>query len=174
MFYHMPKTAGSSINDILLKYADTAHVNEPKITRSITHVPVDVTWDKYNGSQYFSFTFVRNPYSRVVSHYNFLTKLGYIDKPFKDFILDKEPTQFRLLNLNGKIPLSFVGKFENLEKDFNHIADKINIIERYPDLGYIYQSKKVDYKKYYTEELKHLVDDIHDNDFKYFGYEKKL
>jgi hypothetical protein len=156
----MPKTAGSSINDILLKYADTEHVNEPRITRSITHVPVDVTWDKY--------------YSRVVSHYNFLTRLGYIDKPFKDFILDKEPTQFRLLNLNGKIPLSFVGKFENLEKDFNHIADKINIIERYSDLGYIYQSKKVDYKQYYTEELKHLVDDIHDNDFKHFGYEKKL
>lgn len=174
MFYHMPKTAGSSINDILLKYADTAHVNEPRITRSITHVPVDVTWDKYNGSQYFSFTFVRNPYSRVVSHYNFLSRLGYIDKPFKDFILDKEPTQFRLLNLNGKIPLSFVGKFENLEKDFNYIAEKINIVERYSDLGYIYQSKKVDYKQYYTEELKHLVDDIHDNDFKHFGYEKKL
>ena len=37
MFYHMPKTAGSSINDILLKYADTAHVNEPKITRSISY-----------------------------------------------------------------------------------------------------------------------------------------
>lgn len=174
MFYHMPKTAGSSMNKILLKYSDTPHVNEPKITRAITHVPVDVTWEKYGGHKYFSFTFVRNPYSRVVSHYNFLTKLGYINKSFKDFILDKEPTQFRLLNLNGKIPLTFIGKYENLENDFNYVAEKINIVERYSDLGYIHQAKKVDYKEYYTNELKNLVDNIHDNDFKYFNYEKKL
>ena len=53
MFYHMPKTAGSSMNNILLKYSDTSHVDEHKITRSITHVPVDITWDKYEGDKYF-------------------------------------------------------------------------------------------------------------------------
>ena len=44
--------------------------------------------------------------------------------------MDREPSQFKLLNYNGVVPLSFVGKFENLEEDFNFIADKINITER--------------------------------------------
>ena len=178
MFYHIPKTAGTSLHTVLKRYAVGPHVNEPHLTRVRSHVGVEPTWDKYKGSEYFSFAIVRNPYDRMFSLYNFLKRRRVIKETLEEFInkMDREPSQFKLLNYNGVVPLSFVGKFENLEEDFNFIADKINIDERCTDLPKVNmdQTSNITYKEAFNNELKDIIDKKHHDDFINFNYEKQL
>ena len=89
--------------------------------------------------------------------------------------MDREPSQFKLLNYNGVVPLSFVGKFENLEEDFNFIADKINIKERYKDLPKLFKAvNNGNYKEQINNELKAIIDEKHHDDFINFNYKKEL
>ena len=177
MFYHIPKTAGTSLHTVLKRYAVGPHVNEPHLTRVRSHVGVEPTWDKYKGSEYFSFAIVRNPYDRMFSLYNFLKRRRVIKETLEEFIhkMDREPSQFKLLNYNGVVPLSFVGKFENLEEDFNFIADKINIKERYKNLPKLFKAvNNGNYKEQINNELKAIIDEKHHDDFINFNYKKEL
>ena len=177
MFYHIPKTAGTSLHTVLKRYAVGSHVNEPHLTRVRSHVGVEPTWDKYKGSEYFSFAIVRNPYDRMFSLYNFLKRRRVIKETLEEFInkMDREPSQFKLLNYNGVVPLSFVGKFENLEEDFNFIADKINIKERYKNLPKLFKAvNNGNYKEEINNELKAIIDEKHHDDFINFNYKKEL
>lgn len=177
MFYHIPKTAGTSLHTVLKRYAVGPHVNEPHLTRVRSHVGVEPTWDKYKGSEYFSFAIVRNPYDRMFSLYNFLKRRRVIKETLEEFInkMDREPSQFKLLNYNGVVPLSFVGKFENLEEDFNFIADKINITERYKNLPKLFKAvNNGNYKEQINNELKAIIDEKHHDDFINFNYKKEL
>ena len=177
MFYHIPKTAGQSLHNVLRKYTVGDHVNEYYVTRDMTHTAVEHTWDKYKGSEYFSFAIVRNPYDRMFSLYNFLKRRRVIKETLEEFInkMDREPSQFKLLNYNGVVPLSFVGKFENLEEDFNFIADKINITERYKNLPKLFKAvNNGNYKEQINNELKAIIDEKHHDDFINFNYKKEL
>tara|TARA_B110000879_G_scaffold153950_1_gene199121 strand:- start:612 stop:1172 length:561 start_codon:yes stop_codon:yes gene_type:complete len=177
MFYHIPKTAGTSLHTVLKRYAVGPHVNEPHLTRVRSHVGVEPTWDKYKGSEYFSFAIVRNPYDRMFSLYNFLKRRRVIKETLEEFInkMDREPSQFKLLNYNGVVPLSFVGKFENLEEDFNFIADKIKITERYKNLPKLFRAaNNGNYKEQINNELKAIIDEKHHDDFINFNYKKEL
>jgi len=177
MFYHIPKTAGTSLHTVLKRYAVGPHVNEPHLTRVRSHVGVEPTWDKYKGGEYFSFAIVRNPYDRMFSLYNFLKRRRVIKETLEEFInkMDREPSQFKLLNYNGVVPLSFVGKFENLEEDFNFIADKIKIKERYKNLPKLFKAvNNGNYKEQINNELKAIIDEKHHDDFINFNYKKEL
>ena len=177
MFYHIPKTAGQSLHNVLRKYTVGDHVNEYYVTRDMTHTAVEHTWDKYKGSEYFSFAIVRNPYDRMFSLYNFLKRRRVIKETLEEFInkMDREPSQFKLLNYNGVVPLSFVGKFENLEEDFNFIADKIKIKERYKNLPKLFKAvNNGNYKEQINNELKAIIDEKHHDDFINFNYKKEL
>ena len=178
MFYHIPKTAGTSMCNIFKQYGASDHVNEFHWTRVKSHTAVEHTWDKYKGNEYFSFAIVRNPYDRMFSLYKMLKRIGRINKTFEQFIKDidtTEPSQYKLLNLNGTIPLSFIGKFENIEEDFNFIADKIKIKERYNDLPKLLKATdNKSYKEQINNELKAIIDEKHHDDFINFNYKKEL
>ena len=178
MFYHIPKTAGTSMYSVFKQYGVSAHVNEFHWTRVRSHTAVEHTWDKYKGNEYFSFAIVRNPYDRMFSLYNFLKRRRVIKETLEEFIKNigtKEPSQFKLLNYNGVVPLSFVGKFENLEEDFNFIADKIKIKERYKNLPKLFKAvNNGNYKEQINNELKAIIDEKHHDDFINFNYKKEL
>ena len=177
MFYHIPKTAGTSMYSVFKQYGVSTHVNEFHWTRVRSHTAVEHTWDKYKGNEYFSFAVVRNPYDRMFSLYNFLKRRRVIKETLEEFInkMDREPSQFKLLNYNGVVPLSFVGKFENLEEDFNFIADKIKIKERYKNLPKLFKAvNNGNYKEQINNELKAIIDEKHHDDFINFNYKKEL
>jgi hypothetical protein len=98
-----------------------------------------VTPEQYNS--YFKFTFIRNTWARVFSMYkafmrnkNFKKMYDVQDNcSFHDFVASYlyirqfRPQLFWLTDSMGQIPMDYIGRFENLHKDFDHIADAIHL-----------------------------------------------
>ncbi len=154
IFIHIPKTAGQSIEHVFLhllglKWETRAplllrHNDRPELgPPSLAHLKADeyvhlryLSQDLFD--QYFKFAFVRNPWSRLVSIYKYL---GFSDKvdfksflfgDFKDNIFSEKhwlvrPQTDFIYSENGSLLIDYVGRFENLQEDFDLIAKKIGM-----------------------------------------------
>jgi hypothetical protein len=70
----------------------------------------------------------------------------------------------------GDIIVDFVGRFENLQADFDTVCDEINLERQ--DLHHENRSRHDDtYRSYYDDETKAIVEDCFKADIEYFGYE---
>jgi hypothetical protein len=134
-------------------------------------------WDSF-----YKFGFVRNPWDWQVSLYHFmLQKPGHhqhdLVKSMKNF---DEYIRWRInkdLHLqkeffydgNGNCIVDFIGKLENLDQDFKKICNKIGIEAELPHKNK--SKRKRDYRKYYTEETKKLVEKAFREDIELFYYE---
>jgi Sulfotransferase family len=196
IFVHIFKTAGTSVRSALNPYVDRREYLLWNFIRRRLGFPPP---DPYPGlsshahadeiqaalppeifKTYFKFAFVRNPWDLQVSMYNYImrwrahhehaaiSKLGSfeeflryrIDHPTwsqKCFVADKSGTQI----------IDFVGRFENIDADFNHVCERIDIDTRLPRLN---RSKHDDYRTYYNEVRRVLVERICGEDISYFGY----
>ena len=122
---------------------------------------------------YFTFTFVRNPWDRLVSCYTYMqgqargnNMIGNMD--FKDFIYavinnpyghyklyEHSRPQIDYFCKDGKIIIDYIGRFENLQKDWGYVANIINVP---PELPVMNKSvKRLKYPKYYTKETMEMV-----------------
>jgi hypothetical protein len=70
---------------------------------------------------------------------------------------------------NGNCIVDFIGKLENLDQDFKKICNKIGIEAELPHKNK--SKRKRDYRKYYTEETKKLVEKAFREDIELFYYE---
>ena len=68
---------------------------------------------------------------------------------------------------NGEKFVNFVGKFENLNRDWKIVANQLGLSEN------LYNNKKSNknYKKYYTNELVEITSIIYQKDLEIFNYE---
>lgn len=181
IFLHTPKCAGSSI--IKSFYNNT----------NIGHYPA--IW--YEGAypkefdNYFKFSFVRNPFDRIVSAYHYLsqsktsrnkpiTKFVNNFNSFDEFILEwlceenikkivvTSPQYLYLEDQFGSIRhMNYIGRMESLEKDIKFITNKLGFDSR---LMKINQSKRKDFRSYYNNELVDHVSLVYERDIKLFGY----
>jgi uncharacterized protein YpuA (DUF1002 family) len=71
---------------------------------------------------------------------------------------------------NGKIIVDFIGKFENLNNDFNIVKNKLNIDVQLPHSN-ITNLKKKHYTEYYTQKTRDIIAEKFKVDIEYFGYE---
>lgn len=183
IFIHIPKTGGTSI----LNFFKSDDMNS-----------VSSHWRKYDASEYtdyFKFTFVRNPYDKFVSEYEWRNKQKHYHRRHYDIqgnISFKECcnkllqgkldsmypqmekihlwSQHKLLEhaLDSCDDLNYIGRFENLQEDFNIICAKIGIPHR--KLPHINKSKRKHYTEYYDDETRQIITDIYAKDIKYFKY----
>lgn len=148
---------------------------------------------------FYKFSFVRNPYERLVSCYTnkYITDkkhlekrdhlymdtylFGYIRNPkdFTDFVrkICKIPTcledrhfqkQYNVLyDKQGNCIVDYIGKFENLQEDFEVLRDKFDLKE----LPHYNPTEKGNWMDFYTIETAKLVYEKYEKDIKTFGYE---
>ncbi|HEH4418405.1 TPA: sulfotransferase family 2 domain-containing protein [Campylobacter coli] len=188
IFIHVPKVAGSSIERVIYQ-TDKWLVGHRKANDYMM-------FNKERFESYFSFGFVRNPYDRVVSAYHYLRNGGgtlgdekwakeniYKYNSFKEFVLDLKNVEIqnKILNWIHFIPqykflcdneknilVNFLGKFENLEEDFQKI---LKILSRKDELVHINKSNHIDYKNYYNGAMYKIVREIYRDDFEIFDYD---
>lgn len=136
----------------------------------------------------FKFAFVRNPWDLQVSSWHHIRRerphllTGIEDFPtFIRWKLDPErPYQYHidtsielqsdyLKDLSGRIIVDFIGRYENLQEDFDQVCRTIGIAPR--QLPHKRQAKnRSDYRKYYTDEIAELVAQRFKPDIEAFGY----
>ena len=184
IFVHIPKTGGTSIEKYILGNASVAKKQNNKHNTVTEYMnKTGKLFDKY-----FSFSFVRNPYDFLVSYYKFRMKMingefgrterfmrkKYFKSNFKHWIMNNfynDPrviTHLDFLSYDSKLKVDFIGKFENLQEDFNIICDKIGIPQQ--ELPHINKTKHEHYTEYYDEETKQIVAEKYAKDSEYFGY----
>jgi len=161
------------------------HMSSTKFNNTL-----ELTNDKWES--YFKFTFIRNPYDKLVSAYKYINSNNYGNKKvtFKQFIDNKDIcsdytyfhafiTQYQqLLNLNNEININYFGKFENLNVELINILKMIGV-KKILHYGIIEKNVSINrsnvdknYALYYTDEILQKVNNILDEDFLYFKYKK--
>ena len=204
IFIHIPKCAGSTISYSLLNnlYFELPRKDDwifkdlsPKTAEVFkehsdqgnsfalnqhsryNHVKKYLLKNNLNINEYFTFSFVKNPWNKCVSMYNYglrmqkTTNADWTKKfknlTFKNFLQHPHGNQIDWISdqlteglHNYKISVDFVGKSERLQQDYDIICNKIGI-----------QKQKLPHRtEYYDEETKQIVAKKYAKDIKYFGY----
>ena len=199
IFIHIPKCAGTSIASYLNDYENKSYLVKffnycsikigikKKIVFNSSFNPIIfpklihdhekagqlrkiIGINIYN--QYFKFCFVRNPWSRSLSRYNYFNSVSKFKISFKDFLLrDFQPQKERISDSKGNIIVDFIGRYENFEDDLKEILFKIDIEFKKEKLPHSNKTKIIkDYRKHYNEECFSIVKDKYFEDIKFFNY----
>jgi hypothetical protein len=178
IFVHINKCAGTSIDFVLKKYCER-FMKHQVLDGKFENRPSLISQCKYPMEEYFKFTFVRNPWDKELSDYyhnkyrckrnvgnnfNEYLKSAVFDQP-----IWHDPQLNWISDKKNNILTDFIGRFENLQQDFNTICDKIKIPQQ--KLTHELKSKHKHYTEYYDEETKSIVAEKYAKDIEYFGYE---
>ena len=177
VFVHINKCGGSSVEKAL--GIPFLH----KTAKQYKNELGDERWHRI-----FSFTIVRNPWDRVVSHYHYRamtnqTNLGTSPVGFNEWVelaygeknsrYYNTPQMFMpqtdwITDARGNVIIDFIARYENFQNDFNEICRRIGKSER--ALPHAKKSDRGNYGNYYTEESKKIVADWFSRDIELFGY----
>jgi hypothetical protein len=165
IFIHINKAAGLSVENA---FGATTLFDHSLPKDIIEKIGIDL-W-----SQYFKFSIVRNPWDRFVSMYHFRIQNNMENhKSFERFITDnvdnllKRPQLEWISDENGNVLMDFVGKFENLQKDFNYVCSAVGANLTLPHLN---KSEHRHYSCYYNEKTIQMVKNICQVDANAFNY----
>lgn len=183
VFIHIPKTAGSSIFRVLTSCNDAPDTDENRhmewirITEKYRNLVSRTGEAAGELESYFKFAFVRNPWDRVVSMYSYRLRNREIpaDLSFREFVLKRHNYPFGIHreqvklveDLQGKIAMDYIGRFENLKNDWSILQDRLKIDSGLPHLKATVHRP---YQTYYTRELIDEIATMYPRDIQIFGY----
>lgn len=136
----------------------------------------------------FKFSFVRNPWDLQVSSYHHLKRerphLLASHPDFKSFTMwkfdPKRPYQYHLdtaiqrqsdylVDLDGTKLVDFIGKYEQLQTDFDFVCEKVGVAKQV--LPHKRKSTRGSYVEYYDDETRQAVADYFQRDIEMFAYQ---
>jgi hypothetical protein len=203
IFIHVPKCAGTSIKRALYPYGDKydqffgGHPDAPEgndeVHKHSTALEVKRFATTERWEKYFTFSFVRNPFSRIVSLYNWWNEVEGIfdpeakkaicDMSFKEFVFSEHSERSQLEFLTSKehketfvpnknrIELDFIGKQETINKDFSYLCGLLKLpnlsLKKLNTTRNLGTQKSMDY---YDEESEKHVRRKFNEDFDFFNY----
>jgi hypothetical protein len=187
IFIHIPKTGGISVSKSLFGNLAGGH-------RKLEIYQIVFTKREFNN--YFKFTFVRNPWDRLVSAYFYMKKGGTNDRDriwaeqnlsnyydFDIFVknwINREnietcihfvPQYSFVCEPGSSSPrVNFIGYFEHLQEDFCYISKKLGL-----NTSLFHYNKtmanKIDYRSFYSEATRKIVAEVYRRDIEIFGYD---
>ena len=147
--------------------------------------------DEQTLNDYFAFTFVRNPWDRLVSIFishhkpffpNFRSYVIEVENIIKRYMDGKSllfnrrknamsdmflQPQIGFIKYNEKNVMDFVGRFENFEEDYEKLCNMLNIPVIHHHKR---QSDRLHYSKYYNDHRRDLIANLYKEDIDFFGY----
>ena len=217
LFVHVPKSAGQSIEQFFMDRlgldwetgrAEVLMGDNPdrsRGTQKLAHLSAfeyvhDGFVDADEFESLFKFTFVRNPYERLVSEYRYRNYFHH--HSFSDFVHNKLPrpgwddkyrhvmSQYEMLHdLHGRLLVDFVGRFESLQQDFDTVCRRLGIEDselphRNPSnkksrnlkrrfRNFLFRNGENDkrhYTEFYDEHTRATVTELYRKDIETFGY----
>jgi hypothetical protein len=220
LFVHIPKTAGRSVEMFFMNKLNldrenaedraqlliTDNDDPAKGSEKLSHLSASeyvqcghITQEEFSG--FYKFSFVRNPWARLVSEYRYRNFLSH--RSFKDFVLNKLPPpgwddKYRhimpqtemLYDEGGRLLVDFVGKFERLQQDFDRVCEHLEFSDsglshvnssdkksrelRRKVRNFLYRNGENELRRYvdfYDNETREAVADLYRADIKNFNYE---
>jgi len=169
VFVHIPRTGGASIRDAVLTHLAG---DKQTITRGI-HRPLTLAYSrKYK--HYYKFCMVRNPWARYASLFKFQVNRNEVIDDFDRYIYSimEGKTRFRFYAWNqilfGVERMDFVGRFDNLEKDFHHFCRMVGLPEL--ELPHHHNEGEYDYRDMYNAITRDLITDHCQKEIKLFNF----
>ena len=179
IFVHINKTAGTSIGRAIgLPVKD--HLMATEIIERIG----TQAWDEA-----YKFTVVRNPWDKVVSHYEYRRKkdktgiatngvsfASWVRRTYgedKDPVLYNNPRSFQpqvdwLKDSDGQVSVDYIIRFESINEGFEHVRQAIGLDAELPHLN---ASPRARYHTYYDDESRAIVANWFREDIEAFGYQ---
>jgi len=187
IFVHIPKCAGLSVSHSLFGCQAGNHLTVSEYRKAFS---------RSEFASYFKFTFVRNPWDRLVSIYYYLKDggrgagdqrwaerlLGPYDS-FEAFVMNfiteeniqdafhlRPQYQFLCQTKRSRPEVDFVGRFERLEQDFALVCAALSI-DRPLQSRNRGRSRPAGYRSAYTPPMVDAVATAYARDIELFGYD---
>lgn len=191
VFIHVPRTAGTSICQALFGHSAAGH----KTVREYTHI----FGDKF--ASYYRFSFVRNPYTRLVSVYEYLKRGGHPAWPenqtfgdevigaydsFRCFVMQwlrpgktEWPLphfypQTHFLLLDDQLAVDFLGHVETIEEDFVTVCKHLDEDTDLPTMNATSGDRPPLGAYYDSDAVIQRVQEVYQSDFERLGYFKDV
>lgn len=198
IFIHITKTAGSSFNDFFKKhlgehdYLFNGSVNHEvnyfvgfAQNQAMEHLNIHQFYkilgkEKFN--QCFKFSFIRNPFDRLVSTYHWNKINPFVSKDyqnyfkqcsFEQYVLEDKvqfpsPQHYWICDKNKKLLVNYIGRYENLIEDFKKICQQFSL--PFDSLPHTYKTEREAYQDYYTPAIINKVQQFYKDDLELFDY----
>lgn len=156
------------VHGVLMYYKTSPFINKK----------MNMNHSKWNS--YYKFCFIRNPYDKIISAWNHINRYKI---PFSNYLNlinicnDVEymhmfmPQVRNIIDEKGKININFIGKFENLENDFQTILKNIGIKNFIHDVSKSMNKRDhLKFNEYYDQNTLDKVNLLLKEDFKNLDY----
>lgn len=176
LFVHINKAGGKSVEaalDLPFRHATAVQLRE-----------------LFGPAEYdrrFVFAFVRNPWSKVVSHYNYRRKTGRtgMDQQAPEFnewvrraygqhdpVYYDNPIMFMpqtdwLVDAQGTLMVRFVGKLERFSEDFAHVCEQLDVEVELPHVN---KTPHKPHQDHFEDDTRELIGRLFASDIERWGY----
>lgn len=188
IFVHIPRTGGTSI-ETAFGYGFGNPVPEQKhniVRHYLGHKSFKIAVEK----KYKIFTFIRNPWTRIISYYRWVHSFQgaahplytYASGTFEAFVASLpfiikyvgmvRPQSEFVINTKNEIAVNYIGRYENYLEDWKIISKELGVPNvSLPHVLNTKESENKSLEEYYKSlAIRNLIGEVYQSDLDMFGY----
>lgn len=200
LFIHIPKCAGTSVEESLYHYQDFKYHH--MVHGCALQFKQYLNDDFYD--ELYKFTFIRNPWDLQLSCWRYYIRNHGVEIDFNEYIewkfngniedmkdrlpkdqpnvnisilrngfyIHRTPITYFMIDEKGKYLIDYIGTLENINQDYSYITEKLEIRDTFlPHVNVSgHRIDEKNYQSYYSEKSKELVRSRFALDIFLYGY----